>query len=388
MKNEWHLQNLIANRTVHEFPRLARVKVRRFKLNSNRYIDQAAVCLMNGDLLIVRICKDRSVELWHYTLKFKFPKKQLLHGDGIPTRVTFAWGLFDSDFATIDNSETESLQTLRVHNTSPNIAYDTSVTFYGKEITFLEAMNITSSHSTIVLGTKVGTIFLVQFSEGMLKLEYQFRTSRDMPFYNLKATKRWMWIEWRDGLITVWDTIAKKQLGNIKNPQQADSQIDEHHLLTCVDGILRVHENKLGLKLKATVKLPLQKELPSDYIFLPLNQTVGVIHNENSEIVFFELMSGRPISRVSTLFKSLHSMQVLADATLILRSNDSSEGITIMRIMKPQIVYDALCEQAKNKYSHTIVEEPKNSITNSMKSLIRISIPIVCCCLAKLFAKK
>ena len=119
-------------------------------------------------------------------------------------------------------------------------------------------MNITASFATIVVGNEPGTIFLVNFYEGVLKFKSKFRFSRTVTVYSLRVRKLWVLIVWKDGMIAVWDTIAKKQLGNIENPEVTDTHIDEHHFFAYFDGVLRVHENKLGLKLKYTVKLSVQ----------------------------------------------------------------------------------------------------------------------------------
>lgn len=163
MKIAWDFQNLHANRTIHEFPLVTKGMTRRIQLHTSRHFAQYAIPLQNGDLLMLCCHTVRQAEFWYYPFRCEFREKQLLDCTGVTANVAFAWSLFESDFATIDNYENETFQTLRVHSASRDSTYDRSLTFDDEKIYFLEALYLTSSCTTMILGNKYGTIFLVTF---------------------------------------------------------------------------------------------------------------------------------------------------------------------------------------------------------------------------------
>ena len=360
MKDEWERQNREASKTVYQFPEETNCEeVKKLPLKNAEYDGLICILLQDGDILIARKQRTKAqVELWHFPVEHKFQIKRQLSGNGYPKNPELVWFLSDSLFVTVESVGNSTSQTLRVHNTKPNITYETSMIFDKEKLCFIETVKVGESDPTIILGNEKGSIYLIKFSNGTLEKRRKINPPRPgKSVESVRATKGWLWIVWRDGLIKVWDICREKLVGNIDNPETTDTFLDQYHFFTCVYGFLRIHEKKPGLTEKSRVptRLPYSSVASDEpnrfYRFLPLDEEVGVTHNADSKMVFFDLKTGTPISVVKTSSKKLERIEVLADATLLLISDDLAEDIEILTIEEPENVRDALRQRAKCEYT-------------------------------------
>lgn len=350
MKDEWQIDQWRANAKQPsvelqvEKPEI--VWRRRARAGTEEWITP----LKNGDILMVSAGRNQCLSV--YGPQFKRGKR--LSRAQTPMYPIITCSLFDGIFAILDEDEDEVIQTLSTHNARTDERGENSIEFTLELIGCMMTLRLNTSTVLIIMGNSSGDLITAHYRDGVLKnLERIARVHKD-SIYGIASSGHRFCVTSHDGSVTAWDAFSKNLLGRIENPRLVDLGMNSDYIFTDIDSVLRIYENKPGLKLKFVVKLPALGPSVNFAACEHLSGNVGVLHDEHGTITFFDLFLGTPLYRMKSPFKSVNSCCVLADASLFLTSSVQRDGHAIIRVTEPRYIYDALCEYVSNNYAVTV----------------------------------
>lgn len=304
--------------------------------------------LKDGNVLVICFDDHSIHEMTIYSPNMRKLEK-LKHGN-VPHDVTRCYLLFRNVFVTIDSDEPGEVQTLWMHDASTGRNGANTIEFRDDLIHTMTAVILGDNRALVILGDDSGRLHIIRYENEHLYRQEIITDVHRQAVGRVGSFEHKFWATSNDGLVTVWDVDTKKLMGRIENHKLVDLVMNELYVMTDVDCVVRVYENRPGLKLKWVVKLPILDESLSFVMYEFLTNTVGVLHDEHYELIFFDMRYGTVISRVKSPFKSVHSLWILADASLLLTSDLACEGHAIMCITKPDVVFAALCQYACDNY--------------------------------------
>lgn len=360
MKNDWHVQQWEGNRKELFHLDLRSEPHNLWKIRTRkRNKEEVVIQLRNGDLLMLCFDFEMRVKIMVYSEFSKLRAGRELLGCDLPQNIALYCSVSKSIFATIDNNEHAEIQTLRTHDAEADIPGGNEIRFYGQRIFAMVAVETLENDRIIVLGDKHGKLLLIRYRDRLLSKQREFDCGRPQGIFAVGAMKQLFWAIMDDGLVIIWDISTRRQVGAIENPYPVEVYMYQDTVVTKFEGVLRVYESKGRVKFKYVARLPLHDLTVRTPSFIPLNHSVGMVHDEQFDIVFFELRSGRPISRLVTPFNRVSAVSVLADGSLFLSSENPREGHAILNITEPAEVFEALRERAMFAYSRPLSREPE-----------------------------
>ena len=365
MKDSWVLQQREAERNAaavdpHTLPELrSPANSWRLRGGSRGDIMYDAEPLRNGDgVLALYVSNEGAHRITQYGPKFTRPRDLMV--TNIARNVTCYLVSLDNVIVIMEEEEDEAgieLQTLRTRNLESGVPGENTFVFRNSCILCFAMVLLDDESSLIVLGDKKGKLHLIRYREGVMTKDKQIDGVHRRAIQNIHWHGNRFWAVSKDEMITIWDTNTKRLVGCIRSPCRVYLVMTNDYIFTDVNGIIRVYENKHGLKLRWVMKLPVFGLEHSSTVYQPLTNDVGVLHDDNGIISFYKLLDGTVISRMKSPFKSIRCLWVLADTTILIASLDCKEGHAILSVKKSDAAYEALVEFARVNYPDTKVHE-------------------------------
>lgn len=349
MKDPWQVEQWHAKAKQHETI-LELEKPEKIWRRRDRGMEEWMTPLRNGDGLMLSVGENPRLSVFGP----RFTRSRRLRGGEIPAFPTISCPLFDGVFAILDDYEEEVIQTLTIHDAISDKPGENSIKIGFEFISSMAAVNLDDGVALIVMGNNSGDLLLIRYQNGVLKRQETIVRVHEDSIFDVVSYGHRFCVTSDDGLVTAWDANSRNLIGRIKNPRLVDVVMNRDHILTDIDSVLRVYENKPGLKLKWVVRLPLFGASIVFAMYEPLTSEIGMLHDEDFGITFFDLQFGTPIFRIKSPFKAVNCFSVLSDATLFLTSSEQRDGHAIIRVTKPERVYEALCEFVRNNYTVTV----------------------------------
>ncbi len=353
MKDEWlrEQQRLkrIALEPRHDLPSPVQPKrVWRIDGVAGRY--EWALPLLSGDIIAV-VCVVGREPRFPMTYRTQPPLQPLqsLPGEeyGRPHTVNFFCELFNDTFLTLDY-----YNILRVYCARTN-KIQCQHSFADIRITDIEVVRTSVEEALVVITDEDGSIHLFRHLRGQTRCTVLYNVHSDRIVEVAAAGARFAVCS-VDGLLTIWDALRRELVARIFNSEPVKIKMDSYHLVSYIDNVIRVYDAKYGFKLKHSIPLPKGPEPVMYPMMNLLSETLAVYHDEAGCILFFELATGNVVFRVRSPFRSVNCFKILKDLSIVLSSEDETEGHAVVSIPHHDVVHEALCAHVRCKYGEVM----------------------------------
>ena len=353
MKNSWLLQERRAEQKArHDDAAPSLVKPRQVWLLRGAETLEATILLKNGDILVTYSDDNRVYRVSQYGPKFR--RLRDLRDDDIPHNAA-NWVLQVGTAVLTHNYEPSSgVQILQTHDVESGVEGENSLEFRGSLLRSVTRVITEDDSALIVLGDENGGLHLICYRDGVMTKVKRIRGIHRASIERIDWSGNRFWAVSLDGVVTVWNANTKRLIGVIRSPCIVDVAMTRDYLFLIANDTVRVYENNYGLKFRWAMKLPIVLSKTCSYAYIMLTNSVGLLHDGYGQITFYNLIDGNVISRVNSPFKSVRSLWILADATLMLTSDIVEEGLAIVSVEKPDVIYEALREYAREKYPDAV----------------------------------
>ncbi len=358
MKDRWRIQQLhaaasefiVTDSSVEEV-KPDSVCLRR---RNPKCIEEIMIPMNSGDVLMLTYHCEGRVSACIFKHQSGLRRGREIQGTDLPKEVEFVNAISECVFLTIDNNESQEVQTLRAHNAGTQEKGRNRLRFRKEGICCMAAINSGFNETLVVLGDIDGNLYLVRYRDGHLKMFKEINSKQEQGIFSVGGMDNRFWAVFNDGHAIVWNAVTCERIGYIENSELVQISMSGGCLITSCEGVLRLYSEDDRLKLKSIAHMPVRNSNLLFHAFSPLTSTIGMVHDEDYNIVFFDMTTGTPISSVKTPFKTLFSLHILPDATLLISSEMAVEGHAILTITKPDIVHKALLQRANYCYTNPL----------------------------------
>ncbi len=354
MKDEWlrEQQRLkrIALETRHDLPGPVQPK-RVWRINGVRGRSEWAVPLLSGNIIAV-VCMMSNEPRFPMTYRTQPPLQPLHYPQGAegrpPWTTRFFCELYNDVFLTFDH---ESV--LRAYCARTNTIQFEHV-FIDVPVTDIEVVQTNVDEEAYYVVSDInGTLQLFRYRLDYVRFTVLFRVHSDEIIEVVAAGAKFA-VSSVDGLVTVWDVLRREQIARIFNSRPVRIKIDSNHLVSYVDNVIRVYDAKCRFELKHIITLPKGPE-PVMYPKLNLlSENLAVYHDDSGRILFFELATGNVVFHVRSPFRAVKCFKILKDLSIILSSEDETEGHAVISLPHNRVVHEALCVHVQYKYGEVM----------------------------------